>query len=120
MLHAGYRAEGGREPGLEIDVPTSLTALVVAISTVTFLSSPLMYTSNTHEAVVTALEHIYSILGLKDHQNETYGKTDKTLFEAFCLAAIGGIQYDPSNQTCKRLDRSGIVKPGLFGAWMRG
>jgi hypothetical protein len=120
MLNVGYRAHGGREADLEIDLPDSLTALGVTISTVSFLTDPLMWSSNNHEAVFTALQEIQYTLQLNEHHEEIYGRTDRTLAQAFCLAVIGGMQCDPSTREYKRLSRSGNVKPELFKAWTQG
>jgi hypothetical protein len=116
MLNVGYRTQGGRPARLEIDIPHSLTALGVTISTVSFLTHPLMWSSNRHEAVVTALQEIHLTLGIDEHHRDLYGRTDKTLPQAFCLAALGGMECDISSRGYKRLDRSGKLNLKLFKA----
>jgi hypothetical protein len=120
MLNVGYRAHGGREADLETDLPDSLTALGVKIGTVSFLTDPLMWSSNSHEAIFTALQEIHYTLALNERHEVIYGKTDKTLGQAFCLAGIGGMECDPSTRGYKRLDRSGKVKLELFKAFTQG
>jgi hypothetical protein len=81
---------------------------------------PLMWSSNRYEAVVTALQEIHPTLGVDEHHRELYSSTDKTLPQAFCLAALGGMECDISSRGYKRLDRSGKLNLKLFKALTQG
>jgi hypothetical protein len=68
-----------------------------------------------------ALQHIYNILGVEGHQSETYGRSRRNLAQAFCLAAIGGMEcVADSPIPVRKLDKSGNVNPTLFEAWQQG